>query len=268
MRKIYFLLISCFAFNLNAQVNGDFVDWSTFGSYEDPDEWFSSNFFATGGDSLSCLKYTPAYSGNYSVKLRAAKVTLFGGSVVPGLLIQQIAYTSKPNSVRLAYLATDSASVNVSFHVGNTQDPDSMIGYANITLTKNSNWQRLEYPITWVGLQAPDSVIISMNTDAFVGSELLVDDLSLSMYSVALENDPVMQEEIYLNAQNEIVLNAQQAAVYDRLDLYNSGGQRVASYALGAINASLSDLASGVYFYSLVSSSLPENQLRGKLLKP
>src|SRR5690242_18288972 len=133
MKKIYIAFLALSSFGAKAQVNGEFENWTDMGNYDDPTNWATFNVFSNLGDSLSCLKYTPAYSGSASVMLRSFYAG-FLGDTIPGFILQSIPYTSKPNSLRFAYNyhspKADSAFVSAEFYKGATDDPNNLIGFA------------------------------------------------------------------------------------------------------------------------------------------
>lgn len=71
MKKIYslFLAIAVYTFGIAQIPNAGFENWSSAGSYEDPNGWATMNFISVSNGHTSCEKSNDKHSGNYSLKV-------------------------------------------------------------------------------------------------------------------------------------------------------------------------------------------------------
>ncbi|MBS3913245.1 MAG: T9SS type A sorting domain-containing protein [Bacteroidetes bacterium] len=272
MKKLYIAVLAFCSFNANAQVNGEFESWTTVSSYEDPTGWTTFNLFSTFGDSLSCLKYTPAYSGKYSVLLRP--FVSFIGDTAPSIMFQSIAYTSKPNSFRFAYQqngsgTNDSGIASVEFYKGSTSDPQNMIGYAEVLLGNNLGWRKMEEDITWTDLQTPDSIVIYLISPFQMGAKLLLDDVSLSIYNSGTTAVNSNGQRVFVGRNGKVAVIQNDEAPFDDLNIYDAAGKMVQHIALQVgTTVAEESLPTGIYFYTLSSAGKSDNIVKGKLYHP
>lgn len=268
MKKILLILALGAAFSSQAQVNGDFEQWTDKGTYEDPDGWFTFNVFSTFGDSISCLKSTTAYSGKYSALIRSG-YSNFLMDTIPGLLVQSIPFITKPNSLRFAYQHSapsgDSGAISVEFYKGATDNDGNIIGYSYVSLGPNTNWQRVEEPITWTDLNTPDTVVITIMT-AFSGtSQMKIDDLSLSIYGADIKQVTRPAQSVWFTTAGDLFAPGIPGTA--ALELFEPGGKLVYSGTLAnGRNSETASLPSGIYFYRIHTPELG-NIPAGKILK-
>lgn len=71
MKKIYSLIAAIAVYALGfAQIpNAGFENWTSTGSYEDPDGWATMNFISVSNGHTSCEKSTDSHSGSYALKV-------------------------------------------------------------------------------------------------------------------------------------------------------------------------------------------------------
>lgn len=252
-----------------AQTNGSFENWTKINNYEDPNGWVTFNVFTALGDSASCLKSTKAYSGKYSALLRTFYSNLFMDTT-PAVLLQQTPYTSKPNSLRFAYQyktpGSDSAMISVEFYEGSTDDPNNVIGSATAMLGKSSNWKYVQEPITWTSLNNPDTAVITVITGFDFGSEVLLDDISLSAFGASLSKLNSNTNKVFFNKTGEFEVSGMEN-LDATLEIFDNSGKAVYQGVLTKGKAiETSHLSSGVYFYRL-SNNGAEYLQSGKVLK-
>jgi len=178
--------------------NYDFEDW-TFLSYEDPDEWQTTNFFylAFGNDSLCATKSTDSYAGQYALKLENNVIEQMN-------MILSVATTSddifdieptipiyfNPSSLQGYYKyispESDSATIGVLLYGKDEFESDYQMMKGTI-LTESADYQLFEIPI-----DIPHGVTIShagiiiipgknnfMSDTSIPGSVLFIDELEL-----------------------------------------------------------------------------------------
>lgn len=272
MKKALLILAAAFSLNAKAQTNGEFENWTTTGNYEDPTGWVTFNLFSTLGDSLSVLKYTPPYSGNYSVLMRPV-YSVFASDTVPAIMYQGIPYTSRPNSARFAYMQTsasgDSGFISVEFYKGATSDPSNMIGYAQYYPTANLGWKRVETDITWLDVTNPDTMLVYIVSPIGFGSKMLIDDISVSIYSA--KTTPLTQDQcrVFVARSGKLAVIQPKDYGFDKIRIMNTNGQLVKEMAvLDGTTVSDFTLPSGIYIYELTSSENSDRNYKGKLYQP
>ena len=178
--------------------NYDFEDW-TFLSYEDPDEWQTTNFFylAFGNDSLCATKSTDSYAGQYALRLENNVIEQMN-------MILSVATTSddifdieptipiyfNPSSLQGYYKyispESDSATIGVLLYGKDEFELDYQMMEGTI-LTESADYQLFEIPI-----DIPHGVTIShagiiiipgknnfMSDTSIAGSVLFIDELEL-----------------------------------------------------------------------------------------
>ncbi len=71
MKKIYSLVlaVAVYAVAFTQIPNAGFENWTSVGSYEDPDGWATMNFISVPNGHTSCEKSTDNHSGSYSLKV-------------------------------------------------------------------------------------------------------------------------------------------------------------------------------------------------------
>jgi hypothetical protein len=147
--------------------NGNFETWNNI-SMNNPNGWYNSNKEAIAlGLAPNVTQYTPAYLGNYSVKLETY-VTLtdnllgyVSNSPDPFSGKGGVPYTQQPDSLtffaKLGIQLGDTGLIIVIF-----KNAGSPIGMSAFKLVGNdpTNWQRLAFKIGTLPM-APDTVIIA-----------------------------------------------------------------------------------------------------------
>ena len=178
--------------------NYDFEDW-TFLSYEDPDEWQTTNFFylAFGNETLCATKSTDSYAGQYALKLENNVIEQMN-------MILSVATTSddvfdieptipiyfNPSSLQGYYKyispESDSATIGVLLYGKDEFELDYQMMEGTM-LTESADYQLFEIPI-----DIPHGVTIShagiiiipgknnfMSDTSIAGSVLFIDELEL-----------------------------------------------------------------------------------------
>ena len=181
--------------------NGGFENWTTIGTYQDPDNWITMNSSTSPAGVFSCEEGTPGAVGNAFVKVTSRQmVPGQPASTVPGILISGDAatgiagfpYTQRPaalnGSWQYGIQANDAGSILVLFSKWNadtqTSDP---VGTATMPITGSlTGWHTFSVPITYVSALDPDSaaiVVFSSAGAAVDGSFVWLDDLSFGAAS-------------------------------------------------------------------------------------
>lgn len=268
--------------------NGSFEGWTDVNS-EEPDDWTTFNFFSLMSASPSTVtKSTDAHSGSYSAQVKTLNIdgdTIgfltngdfdedgpFGGMHVdanPKKLTGYYKYTPVgPDTAVFALL-----SYRYDAQSGTTITLDSSFvalpptaGFVQFTASLTYN--------TWpyadtVGIVFASSNLSGDGSFVGIGSELLVDDLSLEYYPVGVEeNESAIKASVYPNPANDqfyIEYAANQGNI--QFELYNLIGSKVMSRTINTSSASkeiisTNGLQKGIYLYTLVSG---EDRMAGKI---
>ena len=206
-QKLTLLLLFIIACSMTMKTqtipNGDFENWSQDTLYEEPQQYFTTNFqSAIMGTAPGAQKTTDSYSGNYAVKLTTKAQN---GDTIPALLglgnlnnlMQGIPYTDKPDSVFMHVkenmVPGDTANAIFLFkYMSNT------IGMTQFQFTDSAtSYQAYSKKINWfVPTASPDSVALIITSGTFnstnnsAGSNITVDNLSFgSGYTDPPNND-------------------------------------------------------------------------------
>jgi len=176
--------------------NGGFENWTSVGTYQDPDNWITLNSATAGAGVLSCEEGMPGAVGNAFVKVTSRQmVPGQPASTVPGILISGDAatgnggfpYTERPDalngSCQYGIQANDAGSILVLFSKWNAETQNSdPVGTATMPITGSlTSWQTFSIPITYVSALDPDSaaiVIFSSAGQAVDGSYVWLDNLT------------------------------------------------------------------------------------------
>ena len=186
-----FLTVSLFA---AAQTipNAGYEDWADSGlGYEDPEGWVTLNIFSLLGGEVSVTESSDAHSGSSAA---AITTTMFDADEdgtpepFPGILalgsLESVGMptTNRPDSliVWAKYTPSGADEFTVTIDLSNNGMP---VGGGTFTgVTAGSGYVRLAIGIDYASSDTPDTLNIgftSSASDPQIGSELLVDDVSL-----------------------------------------------------------------------------------------
>lgn len=248
-----------------AQVpNGGFENWSTVGTYLDPDGWITfNNLTSLGGASPSCAQGSPGAVGSYYATVTSQN-TAFG--VIQGVLISGNAttgvsgfpYSSRPAAMtgqwQYNIQPNDSGLVVVYMTKWNTatMSADSVGGGAIQVTGSLSGWHPLNVPITYFTSANPDTAMIAIVSSAgdsvTAGSFISVDALGFGVVSGVVEADQVPSLRIYPSPAADVV-NITAATPIADVEVMDLTGRTVVRKTLGAAGSTLdvADLPTGRY---------------------
>jgi hypothetical protein len=266
----------------NAQIpNNGFENWTTVGSYENPDGWATGNILCAG-PFYSCTKSTDHYPttvGNYSIRIEnnTSLTQMTGGY---GMAITDtMAYPFKP-----AFPIVGSPTSLCGYYKYNSFNNDSMfirivffnnsvmLGYNTfITGITTSAWTSFVLPLTY---PTADSATLYFSafypsgyTDGPNGNSVLyVDNLSFNnlINSVSQNLSKNALINFYPNpASNLVTLNIDNIDNQDlTLNIYNIMGSLVKTeiFKQNQQQISVSDLSNGVYMVEIKSKERTEKQ--------
>ncbi|MFI5151103.1 MAG: T9SS type A sorting domain-containing protein [Bacteroidia bacterium] len=252
--------------------NAGFENWTSYGMYENPDQWASLNGTLVSSSAFTCLKGSPGSTGNYYIHLISKTV---GSTVVPGMAVSGTMDTITrkplkgfPFSSRPVYLSGDwqympnghdNPKIEVLLSKWNTlQNKRDTIAYTlNAPLGMYMAWGSFNMTVNYVSSAAPDSALIVLSSSAsspVFSSYLNIDNLSFSdtprgikekykTYGIQLGPDP---------AGDELALKALRTEnPVERVSICNLAGQEVLTRQNNTLRLfmyiSLTQLPPGVY---------------------
>jgi len=249
--------------------NGLFENWTTdVDGNINPDGWETMNSFPT----VFVSQYTPAYSGNYS--LRAAAVNL-GITTLAGTAIATFPFTLRPSGLSVCVKATvmpgDWAYVTYTAWAGGNAiaSPDSCAFKCDSNVTV---FTCITIPISYSTSQTPDSVTIIVAGGNFgaaqAGTEIIVDEMSFT--TGIEENEKAILQQSYPNpTTDKMNIPVQLKKSSDvTISVYDLQSREVKKLDLGFLSAgshdielSLRELPNGIYGFLVKGDefSLPGN---------
>lgn len=254
------LMLAISAAPLSGQIpNSGFESW-----YNDSNGNLNPVGWETMNDTptISCDQYTPAYAGNYSMRVRPVDF----GAVVPGIAILDFKYNQKPTKltgfVKSTIMSNDMAMIYLMFY-----NQDSIIASpAQCTFkldTSYSTFTQFTLPISYMSSKTPDSatlvVIAGDFTNPKAGTEIILDNLLFEFGSTSSVEKPDnlgVTANLYPNpAKNSVSVNLNshesspvQVFITDmlgRLLLTHDAG--TISKGTGNFNLNTETLESGMY---------------------
>lgn len=228
MKKILLSLITLFFFSsfVNAQIpNYSFEDWTTVGTYEEPNLWYSMNELTSQLGVLTCEKGTPGNPGSYYLKLTSRNI--LGMGVVPGIAMSG---TMDANSEDVYGFPFEQRPANLTgkwqhMVYGGSQgfisveltkwDPIAQqrisIASINYTLTGMAmSWANFSLPLTYNSTSTPDSCIILFSASGETPSNndyIYIDNLAFSGVVNGIdENITSKVNTIYPNPANDYIV--------------------------------------------------------------
>lgn len=229
--------------------NNGFENWSSAGSYNNPDSWGNLNSVTSVLSVYTCVKGTPGAVGSAYLKLTSK--TVVGMGVVPG-----IAVTGTIDIVSMKPKGGFSISTRPQALTGKCQymygaSPND-IGFMSVTLTKwdattntslpiasgiknltgmEMSWADFSIPLTYVSSATPDTAMIVLSASGATpsnGSYLYVDNLNftgnatsvkelLASNNISIYPNPSSQNEIHVSTNNEKLLSIEIMSVDGKL---------------------------------------------------
>jgi len=267
-----FLILTSWIVPCKAQVpNYSFENWTTMGSYENPDKWGTMNNSTAGVGVFTATKGTPGSPGSAFLMLTSQNIPTgtLNGIAVSGVLdtitllpVSGFEFTARPQSFTGKWQ-------HMIF--GNTQ------GGVYVTLTKwNSGlskrdtianafqeltgmamqWENFSINFVYQNGHYPDSCIIYLRasgSSAENGDYLWVDSLGfeglISGIKESIKNQVIVS--LYPNpANNELIVETNTDFIESTLYVFNAQGQEILRKRIVENKTSIntSKLTSGVYF--------------------
>ena len=200
MKKLYALFVTIILtlslFSLNAQIpNNGFENWMADGNDYNPVDWSTTN----NSPYISVTPYTPAYAGNFSMKVSTYFAEIL---TVTGVAAIEFPYSERPSEINACIKTTimpgDKVTLYFSLYKG-----DSIIAsptYCSFSIdTTISDFTCLSFPITYQSNLIPDTAnitIIAGSASAQLGTEIIVDELSFNLSSSTDETISVIDKPV------------------------------------------------------------------------
>lgn len=273
---------------LFAQIpNNGFENWTSMGSYSNPNGWDQLNSMTTGLGVYTCTKGTPGNPGTAYLKLTSKTVT--GMGVVPGVAVcgKIDPATMKPKS-GFAYAGRPTSLTGSWQHMisGNSQGAVSIlltrwdvgmnmrmtVGSGTVTLSGMAmSWANFSVPLTYKETNAPDSCIIVLSASGTApadGDYLWVDNLAFTGSTVGFNsnNDVISNVSAFPNpviGDLTVELNAKKTSDI-KLQLLDMTGKLISEVNSEFIQGdykhtiNTSSMAKGIYFLKVIANDAIE----------
>ncbi|MBP6532930.1 MAG: T9SS type A sorting domain-containing protein [Bacteroidia bacterium] len=280
--KITLVLLLCFcSFQSKAQLlNGGFEDWTNFGTYSDPDHWFSFNYVTSNFGLLTCEEGTPGNPGAKYVKLISKDIPGVGvmaGSITSGeynsstgQYISGIPFSQRPASFTgswqyMAGSMTDMGAMYVLLTKWNSGlGGQDLIGVASTDLVgMEMSWVNFDLPFSYLNSDTPDSATIYFTASGagtggpVDGSYIYLDNLAFAGTATGVTTGPVpVIAEVYPNPAKQFVfVDQSNPAKETKYEITSLDGKLVQSGTIYGIKSKIefNVLKPGAYFVNLIN---------------
>ncbi len=287
MKKIILSITTsiCIAATALAQIpNNSFENWTSMGSYINPDNWDQLNAMtAAMGSVYTCTKGTPGYVGSSYLKLTSQTISMMG--VMPGIAATGtlntssymvsggFPFTQRPQSIKgewqyMGGSTTDSAMIAVYLTQWNTAMGmrDTVAMLMSKTRGMAMTWTSFNLNLMYMNGGTPDTAQIILASGNLVnpvsGSYLFVDNLSFagSVAGIKENNLHAVSVNLFPNpASYKLVINLTNSkSVKGQIDIYDVIGKKVKSLSDVDFTTNtiidIADLNTGGYFVKLSTS--------------
>ncbi|MBL0342257.1 MAG: T9SS type A sorting domain-containing protein [Bacteroidetes bacterium] len=271
-----------------ATPNPGFENWTQVGNHYDPNNWNCLNPSTAILGVFTCIRATgvDVHTGNYAIKLTTKSV--FGikanGIASTATLITTppygvtggIPYTQRPDSIVGWYKYNPASAADSGFvEIVLLDAGNDTVGFARFDTPNSSvtTYTRFSKAITYF---SPDSPVLSYwvltssdGTNPIVNSTLFVDDLDLVFNPSSISDGQASNTIQLLNTiAGDVLLIENTTPIASMLQIFDNAGRLVleADVLTGANNLNVTELKSGLYFYSIFNpiSDLP---VIGKFVK-
>lgn len=261
---------------LNAQIpNAGFENWTSMGSYSNPDGWGTLNDLTTAAAVYTAEKGTPGSPGSSYLKLtsKTAGPTVANGIAVSGVLnpstlqpVSGFAYSGQPAALtgKWQHMIYGSSQGSISAQLTRWDATSGMrivVASANVTLSGMAmSWANFSIPFNYIDAQAPDSCVITLKASGMNPTNmdyLWVDNLNLSGNVAGLSEILNLNNvQIFPNPSAELItvsFNSTDKSNY-KVQILNQSGQMLQQKDLEPINGKVSTtfsvgaLSKGTYF--------------------
>lgn len=232
MKKNIFtiLLGSCLAVSAFAQIpNNGFENWTSMGSYSDPDNWDQLNSMTSSMSVYTCTKGTPGNPGASYLKLVTKNVS--GMGMMPGVAVSGVidmvtfkpksgfAYTQRPLSLTGSWqympAGSDQGFIGVYLTKWNTsmnmRDTIAMVVQNQSSMLMS--WTNFTINLNYMSAATPDSAIIILSASGSApvnNSSMYIDNLAFSGVATGINESTnnLAKLSVFPNPSSEkVILN-------------------------------------------------------------
>lgn len=269
--------------------NNSFENWTSMGSYNNPDGWYNLNAMTSSMSVYTVTKGTGGASGGGSSYLKLTTKNVSGMGIMPGVAVSGVIdmatfkaksgfpFTQRP--VKLTgnwqYMASGSDEGFVAVYLTKWNSGMMMrdtIAKATQTLSSMAmSWTAFNLNLTYMSTAMPDSAIIILSASgitpvansylyvdnlAFVGSVTGINAIGNLGSTISAYPNPVSDNIfVELNVQKTSILKLQLVDLRGQLIKEVDGGQILGKYTT-VINTS--DVTKGVYFLRINVNDIVE----------
>ncbi|MGV3631539.1 MAG: T9SS type A sorting domain-containing protein [Bacteroidota bacterium] len=270
-KTLLFLTASVFvSLGANSQIaNSGFENWTSQGTYDEPDGWATLNFLAGFGIPAAVNKDAVANSGNFSAKLETIEASFFGTTdTLTGLMMLGnldtlgSPYSQRPTAMEFYYKysspGADFGVATVTLTMWDDQNSTQVdIGNGTMQIDAAGTFTLANVPITYTAPDMPDSIqitFISSGADIPIpGTVLNVDDISFVLPVNAVQNAVMQHPVVYPNPASDYLYVKTAGLEITGMEITDLSGRRVEKITLTGTGAKISvaHLHGGNYFYEL-----------------
>lgn len=289
MKKFTFILtvLIAMAITTNAQIpNNGFENWTTVGSYLEPQDYLTPNSFASTSfhPVTRSNDHYPVSIGNYSIRIES-NTTLLPNADALGLVLQNTNSTffdgpspsfpiiGHPTSLKGYYkfdpLNGDSMRIQIQLTLNGSE-----VSYSVFFSAASASWTSFNIPIQTYTLADSGSILFaSYNADGpppdFIphgNSVLYIDNLSFDNFISSVSEQTVKNTlfNLYPNPAFDIVnLNINNSNNKDlEINIYNIIGKLISSETLrqNQQQINIENLSNGIYMVEIKSKEWSEKQ--------
>lgn len=274
--------------SLFAQIpNNGFENWTSMGTYNNPNGWDQLNGMTSGMSVYTCSKGTPGNIGTAYLKLTSKTVT--GMGVVPGVAVSGVlnsttmqpksgfSYSQRPTALTGAWqhmiYGSSQGFITVTLTRWNAGTQSRVpVGSGSVTLSGMAmSWANFSIPISYSDANNPDSCIIVLSASGTTPTNndyLWVDNLGFTVSTAGINtiDNYVSNITTYPNPSSDNViveLNAQKPS-HINLQLIDVTGKIINEVNAGLVQGNYkhtintTDITKGIYFLKVVANDAVE----------
>ncbi|MBK6987143.1 MAG: T9SS type A sorting domain-containing protein [Bacteroidetes bacterium] len=276
------VLVFCSFQSRSQLVNGGFENWTNFGTYSDPEHWFSFNYVTSNFGVLTCEEGTPGNPGAKYVKLISKDIPGIGvmaGSITSGEYISStgqyingIPFSQRPASFTGSWQYVAGAGDMGAMYVMLTKWNPSLGGQDLVAVTSTdltgtiTTWTNFDLPFSYLNSDTPDSATIYFTASGagtggpVDGSYIYLDNLAFTGTATGITTGPIpVVVEVYPNPAKQFVfVDQSNPAKETKYEINSLDGKSVQTGTIYGIKSKIefNDLKPGVYFVNLINDGV------------
>jgi len=281
MKKIILsiMVVSCAATTALAQIpNNGFENWTSMGSYSNPDSWDQLNAMTSSMSVYTCTKGTPGSVGASYLKLVSKNVS--GMGVMPGIATTGMinmgnlsvtggfAFTQRPQSLTGAwqYMASGSDAGFIAVYLTKWNTSLSKRDTVAMAMQNLSgmvmSWANFTINLMYMGGGTPDTAQIILSASGMApvaNSYLYVDNLAFTGTVAGIKENKLNAEvKFFPNPSSDKLVVSFTNATKGQLEIFDAQGKMVKSLSnldfTRSTTIDISDLAIGEYVIKFITA--------------